>query len=265
MGFLDVPIESMILFSMAFFSIVILFMGITEAEAKDTTLNNSIGINISKQCKTMIVNDFPTNCPYIETLVSLNLDNSNREISGDFGFLDGLYQRLPTKYESSAGIYQFDDTFRIFIDPPGDVEKKVKMITIENNLDTYIIPAQMKKIEDQRTVSKYRFVNSGCTEVTIGGNTWKETLADSIEFLRHNCDEKFTNFKTIFTIDDPITITDISTSQKYKEDKWKQETKQSHKEYKLGNDTTVNKSVTEDKDPKYEPPKTPPFDYSKYR
>lgn len=254
-----------ILVPLAVLTVGMLILGTSQAYAKDTTLNNSISISISKQCKTMILNDFPSNCPDIETLVSLNLDTSNREMTGDFGYLDGLYQRLPTKYESSAGIYTFDNTFRIFIDAPGDVAKKTKTITIENNLDIYIIPAQMKKIDDQRTVSKYRFVNLGCTEATIGGNTWKETLADTIEYLRHDCDEKFTNFKTVFTIDDPITITDISTSQKYKEDKWKEETKQSHKEYKLGNDNSTNKSVTEDKDPKYVPPKTPPFDYSKYR
>jgi len=244
---------------------LILVSVVALAYAKDTTLNNSISIFISKQCKTMIVNDFPTNCPDYQELEALNLDTSNRMITGEFGFKDGLYQRLPTKYESSAGIYTFDETFRIFFDAPGDVSKKTKTITIENNLDTYITTDQMKKIGDQRTVSKYRYVNSGCTEAIIGGNTWKETLADTISFMRNDCNEQFTNFKTVYVIDDPVTLTDISTSQKYKEDKWKEETKESHKEYKLGNDTTVNNSVTEDKDPKYEPPKTPPFDYSKFR
>jgi hypothetical protein len=236
-----------------------------DAYAADKTLNNSIGIAISKQCKTMIVNNFPSNCPNYETLMALNLDNSNRLVSGDFGFMDGMYQRLPTKFKSSVGIYTFDSTFRIFIDPPGDIAKKVKMITIENNLDTYITPHQMKKIDDQRIVNKYRFVNMGCTEIVIGGNTWQETLADSISYLRNSCDEKFTNFKTLFTIDDPITITDISTSQKYKEDIWKKESKETHKQYKIGSDNSTNRSVTEDKDPKYIPPVTPPFDYSKYK
>lgn len=258
---MGVPLIEYIILAALFVSFVSL---ITWAYAADTTLNNSIGITISKQCKTMLINNYSTNCPSIESLVALNLDTSNRLISGDFGFKDGLYQRLPTKYETSVGIYTFDQTFRIFIDPPGDIAKKVKMITIENNLDTYLTSAQMKKIDDQRVISKYRFVNGGCSESTIGGNTWLETLADTVEYLRHNCDEQFTNFKSIYTIDDPITYTDISTSQKYKEDNWKKDAKESHKSYQLGNDTTVNKSVTEDRDPKYTPPKTPPFNYTKY-
>lgn len=255
-----------ILFKLAIIGIISFLLIIwLVAEAKDTTLNNSIGIGISKQCKTTIVNNFTTNCPDIKTLVELNLDTSNRLMTGDFGYLDGLYQRLPTAYKSSVGIYTFDSTYRIFIDPPADVANKVKMITIENSLDTFITNSQMKKIGDQRTVSKYRYVNAGCTESTIGGNTWLETLADTIEYMRNDCNEKFTNYKTTFTIDDPVTDIDITTSQKYKEDAWKKETKETHKEYKVNNDNSTNKSVTEDKDPKYIPPKTPPFNYTKYK
>src|SRR3972149_1191481 len=70
---------------------LILVSVVALAYAKDTTLNNSISIFISKQCKTMIVNDFPTNCPDYQELEALNLDTSNRMITGEFGFKDGLY------------------------------------------------------------------------------------------------------------------------------------------------------------------------------
>lgn len=195
----------------------------------------------------------------------MNIDTSNRKITGDFGYVDNLYQRLPSAFKSSAGIYNFNDTFQIFIDPPSDVLNKVRIITIENNLDTYITHDQMKKIDNQRQISKYRYVDERCRNISIGGNTWLQTLADSIEYIRHNCDEKFTNYKTVFTITDNSTITDISTSQKYKEDKWKESVKETHKESKIGHDNSTNKSVTEDKDPKYVPPVTPPFNYTKYK
>lgn len=220
-----------------------------------------IGIEYSKTCIILIQNG-NTDCPPLNTIQQL--DSSNQEISGML-VSDPVKCREKSKYDESYKWYQFDSQPRIIVCPHDDMAQRIKMIIIVNNLDTYLTNSQMKKIGDQREVSKYRFVDANCKNAVIGANTWKETLPDTIQFMRYNCDEKFTNYQTIFTIDDPVTEQNIATSFKYKHDTWEETVKESHKELKINNDNTVNKSVTEDKAPKYQPPIKEPFDYAKFR
>jgi len=228
-------------------------------------LSKSIGIADSKQCITMIKNNFTTSCPSIKELYDLGLDTSNQDITGKFSYYDGLFQREFPVLAFHFRYYDLIDEFNIFIDPPNDMRDRIKTITIESNFDNYLLATDMIKQNNTRTIHKDLWVNYGCTQATINANTWKITLPQVMEYLRHDCNEQFIKLESINTIFDNQTLTDISTSQKWKEDNWKEQVKQTHKQSKIGNDTTINKSVYEDKDPKYIPPVTPPFDYSKYR
>lgn len=227
-------------------------------------LSKSIGVDISKQCSIMIRNNFTTSCPSIKDLYDLGLDTSDRKKSGDFSFYDGMFQREEPALENHYRYYDFQG-FNIFINPPSDMQDRTKMIFIESNFDVYLLSADMVKENNTRTIHKDLFVDAKCREVTINANNWKRILPDAIAFLRHDCDPKFTTLETMDTITDKQTYQDIATSQKYKHEQWEKEIKQTHIENKIGKDNSTNRSVTEDKDPKYVPPKTPPFDYSKYR
>jgi hypothetical protein len=235
-----------------------------EAYAADNTFNNSIGIAFSKVYLSQLKLS-PDLHPNYEDLLALNLDNCNPKISGDFKTIDGIYQRDTSNLlVNNAKFYQIKD-YLICIDPPRELRNRVHMIYLESQLDIYKTQDQLIKFNNTRTLSEQRYINEKCTEAVIGAENYLKLLADTIHVMRNNCDYSKSTFNHIITIIDNSTNTDISTSQKWKEDKWKKEIKQTHIALKINNDNSTNKSVYEDKDPKYVPPKTPPFDYSKYK
>ena len=231
----------------------------------ETKINNSIGIAFSKVYLTQLKLDSDMHPNYYD-LVNLGLDNCNKQMSGDFKEIDGVFQRDTSNLLTNHWkFYTYHKDYLICIDPPAEMRSRVNMIYIESSLNTYKLKEQMIKENNTRQVSIDRYINKFCNTATIGADDYLKLLADTIHLLRNNCNYKISTFNHIVTIVDNSTVTDISTSQKYKEDTWKKDIKESHKEYKLGSDNSTNPSVTEDKNPKYVPPVTPPFDYSKYR
>lgn len=246
-------------------NLIILFLAfslIFTVNIAHASLSEAIGIADSKNCINMLKHNFTTNCPGIPDLLKLNLDNSNTKISGGFKKIDGIVQRDKPLLVNHYQIYRYDRTPQLFfIDPPSDMRDRIKMIIIESHFDTYLLDTQMFKANDTRTISKDRYIDSSCRNAIIGADNWRILLPDTITFMQHKCDESFTKIKTLKKISDNRTNTDISTSQKYQLEKWQKEVKISHKVSKIGNDKTINKSVTEDKDPKYKPKIHPPFNY----
>ena len=59
------------------------------------------GISYDNTCKTMIKNNITSNCPTYEDIITLYPDTSIKGVSGEFGYRDGIYQRLPTKLTNS--------------------------------------------------------------------------------------------------------------------------------------------------------------------
>lgn len=220
-----------------------------------------VGITLSKTSVAMVKTN-STSMPSYEKLIELGYDKS-KTISGKFIFKNGYLQREFTKANNELVYYQHDTNITI-LDPSEKLSKKIKMIIIEPSLKSYILKTDMIKNNDTRIIYKERYVNPNCTIATISSNNILVTLPDTIKYLLNNCTGELSDIKNI--IIDNKTKTDISTSQKYKEDKWKQETKSNYKTSKIGsNDNSTNKSVTEDKDQKYKPPVPPPFNYTKYR
>lgn len=226
-------------------------------------MKNIVGISLSKTCIKQIQLNTTVTCPTYEQLIKLGYDQSSTR-SGKFIIKQGILQREYTKVRNEA-IYYLDIQNATIVDPSYLLSLKIKTIIIEPSLKSYLLPSDMVKLNNTRLVHKERYINSQCTIATISSNNWQTILPDTIHYLRQNCSGELLN--TLDKIIDDTTKTDITTSQKYKEDHFKQETKIKYKNKSFigTNDNSTNKSVTEDKDPKYIPPKTPPFDYSKFK
>lgn len=242
--------------------VIQLNIGILYANAE--TVNNAIGIDFSKTYTTHLKIN-PDLHPTYDDLLSLNLDNSDRRITGDFITKDGITQRDNPSMINHWRYYKYSTNYLIFIDPPSDMRDKLKMITIESNLDVYLDKSQMTKQDNVRHYNIDRWINKSCTKAIIGADDYLRLLSDTVYLMRNNCDYSKSVFKHQMNVTDDATYQDISTSQKYKEEQWKNEIKSTHTESKIGKDNSTNKSVTEDKVPKYVPPKTPPFNYTSVR
>lgn len=227
-------------------------------------VNNAIGITFSKTYLTHLKIN-PDLHPNYDDLIALNLDNSNRKITGDFIVKDGITQRENPIMQNHWRYYKYSTDYLIFVDPPSDMRDKLKMITLESNLNVYFDNSQMIKQDNVRKYNIDRWINKTCYQSTIGADDYLKLLADTVYLMRMNCDYSKSVFNHVQNITDTTTLQDISTSQKYKQEQWEKEIKTTHKESKIGNDNSTNKSVTEDRDPKYVPPKTPPFNYTSVR
>ena len=186
-------------------------------------LSKSIGIALSKNCETLIKNNYPNKCPTYEEMV--NLDTSNRWISGDFVYDEnGFYHRENPKRMNHFRAYDFEKEWNIFVDPPGDMRNRIRMIYLENNFDVYKVDGLSTKKGDDQTITfgMNRDIHS-CYRATIDSGKWLELLPDTIYLIRNNCDIKFTKFKDTFTVEYELSEQDITTSQKYKDEqklKW---------------------------------------------
>ena len=181
--------------------------------------DRNIGIVLSKLCITMNQNNFTSTCPSYEEL--LPLDSSNTDVSGGFEYVNGDYTRMKAPYENSERWYDKDSQMRIFVDPPGTMASKIKIITLHPNFDTYT-GAEGVTVSDgeiTRVVYHDRWVDSKCNKATVNTDKLLELLADTIFYLRNDCNSNATSFVEKEIITTNATDMDITTSQKYQDDK----------------------------------------------
>lgn len=192
-----------------------------------STEQESFGIVLSQTCRTMIQNNVTTDCPTYEELITLFPDTSNQRIIGEFGYKDGMYQRLSSQYKNSAGFYQLSSEINqnlMFIDPPAKLFPKLNLITISPSLDEYLLRNQgadntYDKIDHTMTLGTGRYVES-CRTASIDGNDWLFLVGDTIQYLKNECDPSSTNFNSTTTIQLYKIKHDITSSYKYKLDNW---------------------------------------------
>ena len=177
-------------------------------------LTRVIGIDISKNCRTMIVNGYDHNCPTYEELIQLD---SSLPGSGEFSVINGLFQRGSPTYINDHRLYDFEKGWYIIVDPSPILAKNIKMITIVNNLDSYFGVYDNIKVNNIRTIQHERYVDS-CGTATISGGNWLFNLPTTIHYLRLGCEGDF--FNTEVKITDPITTIDITTSPNYQYSLW---------------------------------------------
>lgn len=206
---------------------IILKKQVSEEELLQNTNDNlnftnyvkKIGIVLSPTCLTMIKNNITTTCPTYEELY--HLDSSIQNISGEFGFEDGFFQRLNPELINSWRWYDFDNNIRIFLDPPSGMESRMKMIEIQPNLKTFDIGGkkiQLQKFEDKeieitnifnktstitikvetqkegRILYHDRYIDDYCKRAIINADKWAELLSDTILHMQQNCEDGTTSF-----------------------------------------------------------------------
>ena len=180
------------------------------------------GITLSNTCLTMIKNNLPTDCPTYEQIMLLFPDTTIRGVSGGFVYKDGYLQRdSPPMINSWRYYHQFSTDPVFWIDPPGDVRKRIKLITIEASLPEYKIGSNSTKTDDYNiTFGIGRSQNINCSEIKITAKDWVFLTGDSINYINHNCDPAFTKFDSTISLKLEKSYQDISTSYKYQLDKW---------------------------------------------
>ncbi len=156
--------------------------------------------------------------------MTLYPDNSNRGISGEFGFKDGIYQRLQSNILNSYAYYKFHNYSIMFIDPDKITRDNVKMIEIKANLKEYKLPYNTGFDNENRiiTMGFGRYVDD-CRIAYINAELWQIILGDSINYLNENCVEGATSFSSTRSTDLIKTKFDISTSYKFQLEQWQEE------------------------------------------
>lgn len=182
---------------------------------------SSYGIILDQSCLTMLKNNVTSDCPTYEEINSIFPDTSARNIIGEFGYKDGIYQRLPSQYLNSAGYYVLGTDNIIFIDPPFKLYKSINVITIRANLDDYKLKGSQSYNDEEYslTLGTGRYMN-GCRLAYIDASQWMFLLGDTFYYMQNNCDPKFTNFNSTKTTYLNKVTHDLRTSYKYKLEQW---------------------------------------------
>lgn len=215
----------------------------TLAQVDGLQITEHYGITLSKNCITMLKNNFTTNCPTYEQLMVVFNDSTNPEISGEFGMIDGVYQREIPTLKNHWKYYDNLKEPTIWIDPPGDVLLRAKIITIENNFKEYPLPRggsektttitnqtqitvpivgpgykdfKVITVPDDSKLVYYlgneRYVSRTCTKTIIDASSWVTLLGDSMQLMKHNCDLKYTNHQDKKEVQIKQIEHDITTS-----------------------------------------------------
>jgi len=194
----------------------------------DAVETKGIGIDTSKKCKTMLANNYTTSCPSIEEILTLFPDTSPQVQIGGFDYIDGIVNRSPSNYSIDSWpkyMRVLEDTKGIWIDPPAGARPYLQMITIESNFDDFPIKGSYTMSNNTISMGTQRHVNLGCNDVIISADHWIFLTGDTMIYLQNDCQPEFTNFDNIKKFYFEKSYQDITTSYKYKLEKWIAETK----------------------------------------
>lgn len=186
---------------------------------------SSYGIVLDQSCLVLLKNNLTSDCPTYEEVNTVFPDTSNRYIIGEFGYKDGIYQRLPSKFSNSAGYYRYGNDNLIFIDPPAALYSSLNMITIRANLDSYLIRGanpSYNPTDHSMTLGVGRYVES-CHDAYLDSSNWLFLLGDTFQYMKNNCNKAFTNYNSTHTTYLDKVTHDIRTSYKYKLEQWTKE------------------------------------------
>ena len=189
-----------------------------------------IGIQLSQTCRTMLVNEI-TGCPSYEEILALHPDTTDQRVTGVFDYSDdGFYERQKGQYGKNLWqYYVWHDGVIMWVDPPGSMKDRIRLIIIEPSLPEY---KTGQKVIDNKTLAlgHDRWHNPNCSKTVISAENWIFLLGDTINFVKNNCDENFTNFDPIKYLTWDEREFDITTTYKYKLDLWFEQAKQNCKE-----------------------------------
>jgi len=176
------------------------------------------GISISKTCYQMHKYNLTTDCPTYEAIMALFPDTSDRTVSGEFAIKDGFLQRGRPQMDDHYRYYDFMENKTIlFIDPDAAVQKELSMIIVYSHLPEY--PVNFKLENNTRSMGVGRYIED-CRNAVIDGTNWVFLIGDSMEYMRHDCNETYTLFNDNVTYIQKKTDHDITTSTKWLHDQF---------------------------------------------
>lgn len=180
------------------------------------------GIMLGNTCKTMLANSIP-GCPSYEELNIVFPDTTSPSV-GSLELIDGIIQRGKSQLSHPEQFYKYSIKDIIWLDPPEQVRKKIKIISIEPSLPEYKIGAESKKMDDYNIkFGKDRYINANCSEIKITAKNWLFMTGDAMNLLKHNCDLSYSTFNATRVLKFEKSYQDISTSAKFIHDKWVKE------------------------------------------
>ena len=179
---------------------------------------DNFGISYDNTCKTMIKNNVTSDCPTYEDIITLYPDTSIKGVSGEFGYRDGIYQRLPTKFINSFEYYRHWDRPILFVDPPVETATRIKLIEIKANLDQYLLRGETKSYnptDHTLTMGIGRYIDS-CRLAYVDAAQWIFLVGDTLNHMNNGCSADSTQFNSTVITKLGKVQHDITTSYKYK-------------------------------------------------
>ena len=204
----------MVLFMVA----IAIVLTIVTHEALADSPKKHISIILSDTCLRSKI------CPNYKELAD-KLDNSNRELSGDF-YQDkkGFWKRDKPMMRGSYEFYNNDLSPKtIFVDPDDYTRTRTKLIIIESQIPIYL-DKESKQISNATHITYHNRKIISCQSATIG---WKQggydLLLDTVNYFMSDCTSplKFSDTKVTYK---PMIIKDKCTKNcKYQ--KWLEDAK----------------------------------------
>lgn len=215
-------VEGSDLTSFSFIGLIVLVVAI--GVGLPSIYADNFGIILDNTCITLLKNNIESNCPSYEDIITLFPDTSNQDVSGKFTYDSGIYQRAPTKLFDSFEYYRFRDSPILFVDPPDETKKHIKLIEIKANLKEYLLPKHQSYNATSHTLTMGvgRYIDS-CRTAYIDSTNWSYLLGDTIFHMQHNCSSNSTTFISKTTTQLYKVKHDIATSYKYKLEQYQKE------------------------------------------
>ena len=191
---------------------------LSQARTFDYREVNHYGISISKTCYT-IHRYAPVNstspCPTYEAIMLLYPDTSDQDYTGKFIYKHNMLQREMSK-EGHKDIYRYKKDSVLFIDPPNDIQNELHMIRIESSMDFYKPKGGVgsKIMDGVLYQSDTRYIDS-CKNAVIAAKNWINLVGDTLNYMRHGCDDDYTEYNFLRVINQNLTEIDITTSNKW--------------------------------------------------
>jgi hypothetical protein len=193
---------------------------------------NLVSIYLDNTCITMLKANMTGHyCPsYWDLTFQTGWDQSIKG-SGTFAWQeDGLFfHRGSPEYKNVHRLYQYEE-FRTLIDPPASIVERSKNIVIANKLPEYIPKGEYVKEGNHRVVGLDRYVDESCEYAIISGELWQLLIADTIYYMRNDCNDDYTNFSDTYLQEDKVSTMDRTTSYAYKYNEWLERAKEQCKE-----------------------------------
>jgi len=201
-----------------------------------------VGIALDRTCLALLKANMKTDCPTYEEILLVFPDTTNKRISGDFVFKDGILQREFPKYQEHLNAYKYEKPMT-WIDPPADTRDRIKLIIISTKLPYYFVSGSYTKKNNTLVFGKDVYVDTRCHNAVITAEKWTVLLGQVMQHLQGGCKTDLNNIVKIYQ--EP-TKHDPFSSSWYKFTQWlKLAKEQSKNTFLLDQDRELKNQVGE--------------------